>query len=157
MVKILCKTFVKYYKITVGNILGYRTGLFSFQSIGFYLNWLMQLGSHTDAFEQHSASYGASERGRNLGDGAQDGPEYWFQLYTFTYWSWWLTWSPIVGKFYVLLMRGNNYFSFSSRCHQSVLIKTTFDKNHKLIDSDLIFPCMVTTFLGSEFRMRYYF
>ena len=70
------------------------------QSTGYYLNWLTELGAHTDAFEQHSSSFGADERLRNMASGQQDGPSNWFQSYTFAYWSWWLTWAPLVGKYF---------------------------------------------------------
>ena len=65
------------------------------QSLGFYLQNLVKLGFHTDAFEQvcgffaksccHSLeqlgeSYGASDRGRNFGN--TDGPPDWMQSWT---------------------------------------------------------------------------
>ena len=64
------------------------------QSLGFYLQNLVKLGFHTDAFEQvcvffasccHSLeqlgeSFGASDRGRN--SGTADGPSDWMQSWT---------------------------------------------------------------------------
>ena len=41
------------------------------QSIGYYFQKLIQLGFHTDAFEQLGHSYGASDRGRFVPEGVE--------------------------------------------------------------------------------------
>ena len=51
---------------------------FYVQSIGFYFQNLVQLGFHSDAFEQLGSSFGASDRGR----GSLDGPPEWMQWWT---------------------------------------------------------------------------
>ena len=51
---------------------------FYVQSIGFYFQNLVQLGFHSDAFEQLGSSFGASDRGRgSLAN--TDGPPEWMQ------------------------------------------------------------------------------
>ena len=42
--------------------------------MGFYLQHLVQLGFHTDAFEQLGPSFGASDRGRAVWDGEYPEP-----------------------------------------------------------------------------------
>ena len=53
---------------------------FYVQSVGFYLQNLVKLGFHSDAFEQLGSSFAASERGR--GGGNTDGPPDWMQWWT---------------------------------------------------------------------------
>ena len=55
---------------------------FYVQSIGFYFQNLVQLGFHSDTFEQLGSSFGASDRG-SLGSLANtDGPPEWMQWWT---------------------------------------------------------------------------
>ena len=54
---------------------------FYVQSIGFYLQNLVQLGFHSDAFEQLGTSFGASDRGRGPLVNT-DGPPQWMQWWT---------------------------------------------------------------------------
>ena len=77
------------------------------QSVGYYFQNIIQLGFHTDAFEQVSPSYGGVEtRNRYIpkhDDGSSydrpDGPENWLDSWTMFYWGWWASWCPFVGKF----------------------------------------------------------
>ena len=81
------------------------------QSIGYYLQWIIQLGFHCDAFELHSPPSGAEGRGRfheNTaagGDGASEGYELWMNNWTIVYWGWWIAWSPFDGKFHLLKLK----------------------------------------------------
>ena len=70
------------------------------QSIGFYIQWIIQLGWHTDAFEQLAPS-AHEEMGRFIPSGfdAPDGPKEWMDAWTMFYWGWWISWSPFVGEF----------------------------------------------------------
>ena len=87
------------------------------QSVGYYFQNFIQLGFHTDAFEQLSPSYGGVEsRNRyipehedgSLFDGRSfisgrlfdrpDGPENWFDSWTMFYWGWWASCCPFNGK-----------------------------------------------------------
>ena len=71
------------------------------QSVGYYFQNIVQLGFHTDAFEQVSPSYGGVEtRNRYIPDGyaAPDGPDDWLDSWTMFYWGWWASWCPFVGK-----------------------------------------------------------
>ena len=60
------------------------------QSIGYYLQNLVQLGFHTDTWEQLGPSYGAEDRGRwvpeEVTDNA-DGPIDWMDSWTMFYWG----------------------------------------------------------------------
>ena len=69
------------------------------QSIGYYIQNIVQLGWHTDAFEQLGKSSQASYR-RFIPPGfeSSDGPEDWIDAWTLFYWGWWISWSPFVGK-----------------------------------------------------------
>ena len=51
------------------------------QSLGFYLQNLIKLGFHTDAFEQLGTRFGAPDRG-GLEGGNTDGPSDWMQSWT---------------------------------------------------------------------------
>ena len=57
------------------------------QSIGYYFQWVIQMGFHTDAFAQLAI--------------APDGNEAsgWMDGWTIFYWGWWVSWSPFVGMF----------------------------------------------------------
>ena len=70
------------------------------QSIGYYVQYIIQLGWHTDAFEQLGKSSEASYK-RFVPDGFDppDGPEDWIDSWTLFYWGWWISWSPFVGNF----------------------------------------------------------
>ncbi|KAK3754434.1 hypothetical protein QZH41_009219, partial [Actinostola sp. cb2023] len=70
------------------------------QSIGYYLQWLIQLGFHTDAFAQ-------------LGDAPdkKHAPT-WMNDWTIFYWGWWIAWSPFVGIFIARISRGRTIKEF---------------------------------------------
>ena len=68
------------------------------QSLGYYMQYIIQLGWHTDAFEQLGPS-AHKELGRFMVDDKEpDGPEGWIDDWTMFYWGWWISWSPFVGK-----------------------------------------------------------
>ena len=70
------------------------------QSTGYYLQTVIQLGFHTDAFAQ-------------LGN-APDGKEAanWMDNWTIFYWGWWIAWSPFVGMFIAKISRGRTIRQF---------------------------------------------
>ena len=70
------------------------------QSTGYYMQTLIQLGFHTDAFAQ-------------LGN-APDGKEAteWMDAWTIFYWGWWIAWSPFVGMFIAKISRGRTIRQF---------------------------------------------
>ena len=70
------------------------------QSTGYYIQTLVQLGFHTDAFAQ-------------LGN-APDGKEAptWMNDWTIFYWGWWIAWSPFVGMFIAKISRGRTIRQF---------------------------------------------
>ena len=49
--------------ITNYKLNSYILNLFT-QSVGYYFQWIIQLGTHSDAFEMTGASYGGMDRGR---------------------------------------------------------------------------------------------
>ena len=70
------------------------------QSIGYYIQWIVQLGFHTDAFAQLS----------NAPDGKQ--AERWMNDWTIFYWGWWIAWSPFVGMFIAKISKGRTIREF---------------------------------------------
>ena len=70
------------------------------QSMGYYLQWVIQLGFHTDAFAQMHNS--------------PDGHEVanWMNDWTIFYWGWWIAWSPFVGMFIAKISRGRTIKQF---------------------------------------------
>ena len=75
------------------------------QSIGVYLQNLIQLGWHTDAFEQLGPSYGNIDRNRFIPPSVDttDGPHDWMDSWTFFYWGWWISFTPFCCKYRYLL------------------------------------------------------
>lgn len=82
------------------------------QSIGYYLQWIIQLGFHCDAFEMSTPSYGGAERERGYPDLASDGSATWMNSWTIFYWGWWISWSPFVGMFIAKISRGRTIRQF---------------------------------------------
>ena len=70
------------------------------QSIGYYIQWIIQLGFHTDAFAQLG----------NAPDGKQ--AETWMNDWTIFYWGWWIAWSPFVGMFIAKISKGRTIREF---------------------------------------------
>ena len=70
------------------------------QSIGYYLQWIIQLGFHTDAFAQLG----------NAPDGKQ--AQSWMNDWTIFYWGWWIAWSPFVGMFIAKISKGRTIRQF---------------------------------------------
>jgi len=70
------------------------------QSIGYYFQWLMQLGFHTDAFAQESMAPDKRENST------------WMDTWTIFYWGWWISWSPFVGMFIAKISRGRTIKQF---------------------------------------------
>ena len=70
------------------------------QSIGYYIQWVIQIGFHTDAFAQ-------------IGN-APDGKEApgWMNDWTIFYWGWWIAWSPFVGMFIAKISKGRTIKQF---------------------------------------------
>ena len=70
------------------------------QSIGYYMQWIIQLGFHTDAFAQLG----------NAPDGKQ--AKAWMNDWTIFYWGWWIAWSPFVGMFIAKISKGRTIKQF---------------------------------------------
>lgn len=70
------------------------------QSTGYYMQTIVQLGFHTDAFAQLG----------NAPDG-KEAPE-WMDSWTIFYWGWWIAWSPFVGMFIAKISRGRTIRQF---------------------------------------------
>ena len=76
------------------------------QSLGYYMQYIMQLGWHTDAFEQLGPSahkelgrFVPEEGPKGTFDDQPDGPAGWMDDWTMFYWGWWISWSPFVGRY----------------------------------------------------------
>ena len=70
------------------------------QSIGYYIQNVIQLGFHTDAFAQQG----------NALDGKEN-PQ-WMHGWTIAYWGWWIAWSPFVGMFIAKISKGRTVRNF---------------------------------------------
>ncbi|XP_057312794.1 probable glycine betaine transporter [Hydractinia symbiolongicarpus] len=70
------------------------------QSSGYYLQWLVQIGFHTDAFAMKG----------DAPDGKQNST--WMDAWTIFYWGWWISWSPFVGMFIAKISRGRTIKEF---------------------------------------------
>jgi len=70
------------------------------QSTGYYLQWIIQLGFHTDAFAQ----MGNSQDNKDVVN--------WMNDWTIFYWGWWIAWSPFVGMFIAKISRGRTIKQF---------------------------------------------
>ena len=75
------------------------------QSIGFYFQWIVELGFWTDAFEQlGDAPDGTPDR---LVEGTfASGPASWMNSWTVFYMAWWISWAPFVGMFIARISKG---------------------------------------------------
>ena len=84
------------------------------QSMGYYFQNILQLGFHSDAFEQLGPSYGAAARGEVLPAGVEssDGPANWMNGWTIFYWGWWIAWCPFVGMFIAKISVGRTVKEF---------------------------------------------
>jgi choline/carnitine/betaine transport len=84
------------------------------QSLGYYFHQIINIGFHTDAFEQLGPSSGAEDRGRFLPEGVAttDGPARWMDWWTIFYWSWWIAWAPFVGMFIAKISAGRTIKEF---------------------------------------------
>ena len=71
------------------------------QSFGIYLQNLPRLSYNTDAFEQVGSSSGGEDRNRFVPDGFEttDGPKEWMNNWTFFYWGWWISYTPLSGRY----------------------------------------------------------
>ena len=70
------------------------------QSIGYYLQYVVQVGFHTDAFAQLSNAPDKLEAAE------------WMNDWTIFYWGWWIAWSPFVGMFIAKISRGRTIREF---------------------------------------------
>lgn len=70
------------------------------QSTGYYMQTIVQLGFHTDAFAQMG----------NAPDGKEN--QMWMNSWTIFYWGWWIAWSPFVGMFIAKISRGRTIRQF---------------------------------------------
>ena len=76
------------------------------QSLGYYFQHLLQLGWHTDAFEQVGPSHGSEDRNRHIPENYDqtDGPSEWIHTWTMFYWGWW-----ILSRHFVVSKAKNSY------------------------------------------------
>eukprot|EP01047_Picozoa_sp_COSAG01_P035888 COSAG01_NODE_2776_length_7094_cov_14.701930_5_plen_778_part_00 len=90
------------------------------QSVGYYIQWVIQLGSHTSAFatspfelwDAHgkdlspTASPAGASHSMNVENKA------WMDWWTLFYWGWWIAWSPFVGTFMAKISKGRTIKQF---------------------------------------------
>eukprot|EP00397_Hematodinium_sp_SG-2012_P004023 GEMP01004034.1.p1 GENE.GEMP01004034.1~~GEMP01004034.1.p1 ORF type:complete len:789 (+),score=117.18 GEMP01004034.1:487-2853(+) len=119
------------------------------QQIGLYVQWIFQMGFHTDAFARHTITppntfnftniqFGGSLTTETstitpdvrwmtaeLQEGADDT---WLDHWTIFYWGWWVAWSPFVGMFIAKISRGRTIreFIFGSMFAPMIYVFTWF-------------------------------
>ena len=84
------------------------------QSMGYYIQWIIQLGFHTDAFAQLG----------NAPDNKQ--AQRWFNDWTIFYWGWWIAWSPFVGMFIAKISKGRTIREFINGTLTAPILYTFF-------------------------------
>ena len=67
------------------------------QSIGVYIQNIIQIGWKTDAFEQLGPSLGSLDRDRYIPDSfkSADGPKDWMNMWTMFWWGLWICYCPL--------------------------------------------------------------
>eukprot|EP01048_Picozoa_sp_COSAG05_P019484 COSAG05_NODE_3063_length_2366_cov_73.625152_1_plen_750_part_10 len=89
------------------------------QSVGYYIQWLIQLGSHTAAWETNFSP--SKYNGQDLrpatspaGTAHSTSTEdlAWMDWWTLFYWGWWIAWSPFVGTFMAKISKGRTIKQF---------------------------------------------
>eukprot|EP00933_Yihiella_yeosuensis_P072197 TRINITY_DN80523_c0_g1_i1.p1 TRINITY_DN80523_c0_g1~~TRINITY_DN80523_c0_g1_i1.p1 ORF type:complete len:845 (-),score=145.11 TRINITY_DN80523_c0_g1_i1:92-2626(-) len=73
------------------------------QSIGFHLQYFVEISFMTDAFAQLGKGEGAFVDAKGAQPGAN--PK-WMDWWTIFYWGWWIAWAPFVGTFLAAISRG---------------------------------------------------
>lgn len=84
------------------------------QSTGYYLQYMLQLGTHTEAFAQAG---NAPDQKENPG---------WMEDWTIFYWGWWIAWSPYVGMFIAKISRGRTIKNFLNYTLTAPMLYTFF-------------------------------
>eukprot|EP00811_Abedinium_folium_P021798 NODE_309_length_3185_cov_28.403205.p1 GENE.NODE_309_length_3185_cov_28.403205~~NODE_309_length_3185_cov_28.403205.p1 ORF type:complete len:771 (+),score=97.55 NODE_309_length_3185_cov_28.403205:85-2397(+) len=76
------------------------------QSVGHYLQWILQVGFYSGAFDMpdHSGPDGRQEY------------KSWMDGWTIFYWGWWISWAPLVGAFIGNISKGRTLREFFCGC-----------------------------------------
>ena len=95
------------------------------QSLGVYMHNFIQIGFHTDAFEQLGTSHGGAHRNRYVPEGftSTDGPKDWMDSWTFFYWGWWIAFTPFCCKLCLNIM--SSCTTFMSIAKHTTLVGIT--------------------------------
>lgn len=96
------------------------------QQLGMYFQWLLETGSHTDAFVRHTVpvehtlagavhiahnATASLSRDLTLSHDASAASS-WMNSWTVFFWGWWAAWSPFVGLFIAKISRGRTVREF---------------------------------------------
>lgn len=79
------------------------------QQIGMYVQYIFQIGFHTDAYARHTNAPPVVSHGFEEQPSAHAG---WIDHWTMFYWGWWIAWSPFVGMFIAKISRGRTIREF---------------------------------------------
>ncbi|XP_040564675.1 glycine betaine transporter 1 isoform X2 [Lepeophtheirus salmonis] len=85
------------------------------QSIGYYFQYIIQIGFQCDAFEQSGENGGLQDRDRllpSVNPPEQSDVASWMDNWTMFYWGWWISWCPFVGMFIAKISRGRTLKEF---------------------------------------------
>ncbi|TRY68223.1 hypothetical protein TCAL_12618 [Tigriopus californicus] len=100
------------------------------QSLGYYIQWIIQLGFHTDAWEQldtmPSESHAIQTRWLPEGVTTNSGPSDWIDNWTMFYWGWWISWCPFVGMFIAKISKGRTIKQFINGTLTAPVLYTFF-------------------------------
>jgi choline-glycine betaine transporter len=93
------------------------------QSVGYYIQWIIQLGTTTSAFatspfelwDAHGTDLSPSTSPADTAGATHSmlvESEGWMDGWTLFYWGWWIAWSPFVGTFMAKISKGRTIKQF---------------------------------------------
>eukprot|EP00397_Hematodinium_sp_SG-2012_P015651 GEMP01015943.1.p1 GENE.GEMP01015943.1~~GEMP01015943.1.p1 ORF type:complete len:860 (+),score=149.52 GEMP01015943.1:197-2776(+) len=92
----------------------YFLDVFTMQ-IGLYIQWIAQMGFHTDAYARHTAAPDSTVNNM-MGDISEafntSASDKWMDSWTMFFWGWWVAWSPFVGMFIAKISKGRTIREF---------------------------------------------
>merc|ERR1712070_72831 len=84
------------------------------QSVGYYIQYVIQLGTHTSAFatspfelwDAHGEDLSPTVSPAGAAHSMNVENKAWMDWWTIFYWGWWIAWSPFVGTFIARISKG---------------------------------------------------
>jgi choline-glycine betaine transporter len=90
------------------------------QSVGYYIQYVIQLGTHTSAFatspfelwDAHGKDLSPTVSPAGAAHSMNVENKAWMDWWTLFYWGWWIAWSPFVGTFMAKISKGRTVKQF---------------------------------------------